>query len=77
MGRWGSPSDLDYWDEFNRFPGSGIERTCQECGEPVMVPRGEAYQIHVFHQPCLDRIAARMKRRTLKAEIEGKKTGAA
>lgn len=68
--RWTAPSDYDYYDSNHEH--TGIERTCFECGEPVMVSRNDEYQIHVFHKGCLDRIAQRMKRRTLKAEIEGK-----
>lgn len=44
---------------------SGLERTCQECGEPVLVTRAEQSQPHVFHQPCLDVIVKRNERRPL------------
>lgn len=51
----------------------GLQGTCHECNEPVFVTRREATMAHVFHKPCLDRIAQRLKRRTLKAQIEGKR----
>ena len=69
--RWSAASDYDYYDSNHEH--SGLERTCAECGEPVMVHRNDEYHIHVFHAACLDRIAQRAKRRTLKAEIEGRR----
>ena len=77
MGRWTAPSDMDYYDDVEGRTHDGIERTCAECAEPVMVDRETATHIHVFHSHCLDRITKRLKRRTLKAEIEGRKSGAA
>jgi hypothetical protein len=59
MSRWTAPSDLDYYDSNHHH--SGIERTCQECGEPVMVSRTEEYQVHVFHEKCLDAIRQRLE----------------
>lgn len=64
MGRWNAVSDYDYYDG-NRV--DGIERTCQECGEPLMVSRDEAYQIHVFHPDCLDAVRDRNARKMAKA----------
>ena len=77
MGRWSSPDDCSYYDDVEGRTHDGIERTCTECGDPVMVDRETAQHIHVFHAHCLDRIAQRLKRRTLKAQIEGRKIGAA
>lgn len=73
MSRWNAPSDRDYWEDVEGRSHDGLERTCQECGEPVMVSRSEGYQIHVFHAACLDRIAQRLKRRTLKAALDGQR----
>ena len=44
---------------------SGLERSCQECGEPKLVTREEATQLHIFHEACLDMVVNRNKRRTI------------
>jgi hypothetical protein len=53
MGRWSAPSDFDYYDASHHH--DGIERTCHGCGDPVMVSRGDAYQLQVFCERCLTR----------------------
>lgn len=44
---------------------SGLERSCQECGEPVMVERVQAGHFHVFHTACIARIVKRNAWRAL------------
>lgn len=51
--RWNATSDLDYYDRDRR---SGIERTCNGCGEPVMVDRDEVYRVQVFCPSCVERM---------------------
>jgi formylmethanofuran dehydrogenase subunit E len=55
-------TEPDYYDRTR-----GIERTCSDCGEPVMVDRGEVYQVQMFCPDCIDRAT---RRRAIKAEIE-------
>jgi hypothetical protein len=59
MSRWTAPDDFSYYDASHHH--DGIERTCHGCGDPVMVSRGDAYQVQVFCERCLTR------RRTVKA----------
>jgi hypothetical protein len=48
-----------FWDDYYEKSSDGLERTCTECGEPHMVTREEALQIHVFHEKCLEAIRER------------------
>ena len=70
--RWNAPSDYDYYDQDRT---RGIERTCSDCGDPVMVDRGEIYQVHVYCHSCIERA---VRRRAIKAELaREKREGAA
>jgi formylmethanofuran dehydrogenase subunit E len=51
--RWTAPSDVDYAQQLEGRTRTGIERTCEGCGEPVMVRRSEVYQVHVFCETCV------------------------
>lgn len=62
--KWNAPSDYDYYDQFRN---SGIERSCTDCGNPVMVDRGEGYELQVFCDACLEKAE---RRKALKATID-------
>ena len=61
--RWNAVSDYDYYDQFRT---RGIERSCHDCGNPVMVDKGEGYQLQVFCRECIERSE---RRTALKAEL--------
>lgn len=58
-------------DDDDARPNWGLERTCQDCGDPVMVDPREAYALHVYCPTCQAKPDARIN------PVTPQRTGAA